>query len=689
MTGGQNPPTGKKALSRELADFLIEFSIALHKHAMYPEGHPSLVPAAGAVAQRLGLLLDKQERLSLGVARQQLVIEGVATDPKHPVLRDLANRMHTHHVGAVTFYRGVDFPEINELLRAMSVEPETDQETLGIGGRDLASAWPHVRLHRLAYGELELVDLERVPDEPEHEQGTGTHSAELWVGLARAALAIQEATEEVPTTEPTEVARAIDQHPRGAAYDQVIVGYLLQIAEELKAAGGADAMALRRRVSKLVGSLEPDTLERLVEMGGDFTQRKKFVLDATYGMAVDAVMDVVQAAAATSQQTVSHSLVRILSKLASHADHGSGGVRPHADRALREQVRQLITTWELEDPNPSEYGEALDRLSKTGPLFAVAAVPAERAEPFRMLQMCLEIDATGPHLDEAVDTLLADERLRPLLDLLDEAEQGEAAEAIWRRVATVERLETVLEAEPVDQTILERLVPRMGLTAAAPMLDALARAESQSTRRKLLSLLSGLGPGVGAAVVERLDDGRWYVIRNLLALLALLPELPRGFSAARFRNHSEPRVRREAVKLQLRDPEERDHAICASLTDTDHRVLRIALGAVQEQCPSAAVSLIIARANDRELASDLRVLAIRALAGVRSPLALQALLGTAVSGRTILGRLRLAPKSPELVAAITALRRGWRGDAKAAAVIRRAASSSDGDIRAAAGGAGE
>ena len=38
---------GSGALSRELADFLIELSIALHKNAIYPEGHPLL---AGAVA---------------------------------------------------------------------------------------------------------------------------------------------------------------------------------------------------------------------------------------------------------------------------------------------------------------------------------------------------------------------------------------------------------------------------------------------------------------------------------------------------------------------------------------------------------------------------------------------------------------------------------------------------------------
>src|SRR5256885_16031552 len=93
-------PSGERAtLSRDLADFLIELSIALHKHAMYPEGHPSLAPAAAGVTRRAGLLLEDRATLSLGVARQQLVIEGVATDPKHPVLAELAARLHRQHLG--------------------------------------------------------------------------------------------------------------------------------------------------------------------------------------------------------------------------------------------------------------------------------------------------------------------------------------------------------------------------------------------------------------------------------------------------------------------------------------------------------------------------------------------------------------------------------------------------------------
>src|SRR5205809_7993745 len=127
------PPPQKAALSRELGEFLIELSIALHKHAMYPEGHPSLAPAAAGVARRAEDLLRERPTLSLGVARNQLIIEGVATDPKHPVLAELAGRLHRHHLGAMTFRRGVDAPEVAAVLQALAVHGERRGQPPGLG----------------------------------------------------------------------------------------------------------------------------------------------------------------------------------------------------------------------------------------------------------------------------------------------------------------------------------------------------------------------------------------------------------------------------------------------------------------------------------------------------------------------------------------------------------------------------
>ena len=115
----------------------------------------------------------------------------------------------------------------------------------------------------------------------------------------------------------------------------------------------------------MIGALKPETLRRLVEMGGDAAQRRAFMLDATNGMAVDAVLEILKAAADAEGQTISHGLVRMLSKLAVHAELGQEQARPLADRALREQVERLLSGWEIEDPNPGAYGKVLHHLANT------------------------------------------------------------------------------------------------------------------------------------------------------------------------------------------------------------------------------------------------------------------------------------------------------------------------------------
>jgi hypothetical protein len=675
------PSHERATLSRALADFLVELSIALHKHAMYPQGHPSLQPAVTALTRRAELLLEDRATLSLGVARHQLVIEGVATDPKHPVLRELAGRLHRHHLGAVTFRRGVEASEVADALKVLAVEADRTGRPLGLEGAERLNAWRHVQLHPLTYERLELAEEGGKPAEGD------ARAAQLWVGLARAALAT--APDAATPTEPAVIAQAINARATSggdAAYDQVIVGYLLQIAAELKTAGGTEAAALRRRTSRLIRTLKPDTLQRLVLMGGDFTQRRQFVADVTDGMAVDAVLDILTAAAETTQETISHSLVRLLSKLAAHAETGAEAVRPQADAALREQVRRLLDGWTLPDPNPGEYGVALQRMARSAPVATPARSDAHPMEPDRIVAMALEIGTVGPRLDPAVDQVVSEGRLEQLLDALDTVTVENAASGVVRgRVATVDVVRRIANREPVDFKTLERVVPLVGPPAAAPLLDVLATAESRGTRRGLLAQLVKMGTAIAPTVIARLEDPRWYVTRNLLTLLESIG-VPQGFSAVRFMHHADARVRLQAVKLQLKLPEGRDEALAVGLADQDPRTLRLALGlaVALQRSPDRAVPLLISRATDRALPTDLRVLAIRALGHASTPAALETLLQLTSAGRTLFGREKLPPKSLELLVALAALVTGWQQNPRVRARLARAAASGDREIRHAA-----
>ena len=689
--GAGAPAPERAALSRELSEFLIELSIALHKHAMYPLGHPSLGPAVGRVVRRGEALLQDRPSLSLGVARNQLVIEGVATDPKHPVLAELAGRLHRHHLGAVTLSRGIEPGEVADLLRTLAVEADRTGQPLGMGDPAQLSAWKHVRLHPMTYERLELLDQAPAvgPDTPadarSDEESTSRDArlrgAQLWIGLARAALAGQIGEDEAPPTRPAVIAKAIDEHAGGEAYDQVIVGYLLQIAQELKAAGGQEALELRRRTSRLLSELRPDTLRRLIQMGGDTAQRRQFVLDASHGMAVDAVLEVVKAAADASQHAVSSSLMRMLSKLAAHAELGTTQSRSLADHALRDQVRSLLTGWDLADPNPEGYGTALQRMSQAGPALAAPMERMHAAEPERLVQMSLEVNAVGPHVYRACAELMDSGRLPLLIDLLEQA-PGAAAAELWNRVSP-DTVRWLLQHEPADFATVDRLLPRLAERAAEPLLDALAASEVRATRRAILERLVRLGPVLGQSITARLSDERWYVKRNLLTLLDLLPEPPLGFSALQWLGDSDARVRVEALKLGLKSPAERDRVITRGLEDTEHRIVRLALIAAFQGVPADAVPQVVALVNNRTLPPDLRVPAIRLLGAARSPQALETLLALADGGRTLLGRRRLPPKSRELLAALSALASGWGTEPRAVEVLLVAAVSSDPQIRAA------
>lgn len=677
------------ALSRDLADFLIELSIALHKNAIYPSGHPLLAGAVDALVLRLVRLLQDRATLSLGVARQQLVIEGVVTAASNSLLRDLAQRLHRHHLGAVKFLRGVARDEVADLLRTIAADAERSVTPLGLRSAEELRRWPHIRAFPLTYEQLELASERPSEDAAAGGGGTGeagARAAQLWVGLARAAMFAESAastTTDVPSTDPVVVAKAIDEHRREVAYDQVIVGYLLQIAEELKRKGGAESLALQKRISTMVSSLNPATLRRLLEMGGDLSQRRRFMLDAAQGMAVDAVMELVQAAAETSQQTISHSLVRLLTKLATHAEQGAAAeIRAGAESELRDHVQRLIGDWTLDDPNPGNYRVVLDHMAKAASVFATSEPSSHGPEAERIIQMSLELDSLGEPVTRAIDTMVRRGDLLRLFTLVSNApERSRAAAAMWRQLASPEQLRAALRAVPIDFTLVEQIVPRLQLGAADPLLDALEASPSRTTRRKLLELLSQLGPETATVITARLPDERWFVVRNMLMLLADLGDqnAELGTSYAR---HPDGRVRREAIRILVGVPATRERAICAGLDDSDERVFRVALEAASGRCPLSAVAILQRRVTEGTLDAELSSHAIAVLASVRATEVLEWLMERAAgSSRRLFGRPRLAPKSPTMLAALNGLATHWARGRGVGAILALALGSGDAEIR--------
>lgn len=676
-------------LPRDLAQVLTGLSIALQRRVMYPPGHPSLVPVLDGLARRLQALLDDRPRVAVGVARDQLVIEGVASDPRHPLLRSLAERLHRHHLAVLEFARGLTSAELFAVIEALASDPERDGRPLGARSGSAATLWPHVVLHALSVDGLAIVDS--AGGEP---RLAGTHGdtaarcMQLWVGLANAALerARGVAAAEGALAQPAVIARAINEHEQAAAYDQVVVGYLMQIADELRAGAGQDADELRRRTAQLMGALQPETLRRLLDMGGDQVQRQRFLSDVVCGMTASAVVDVVEAAAGAAHETLSSGLLRLLSKLAVHAEFGAERVRPIADTELRGQVQRLIGDWHLADPHPDDYRDDLDQLAHTVPadLSTVASDDAENLA-LRVVQISLEVEEHGPALDRAIDTLVASGSIAPLLDLLRAPDAGPLARELLTRLASLRTTRALLGRARPDFAGVEALLALLDGQALEPIVDILTESDDRQQRRAAFDLLRRVGAAALPLVRPRLADPRWYVVRNVLALVSHLDPPPEDPDPAPWLTHADPRVRREAVRLALRRPPLRERALVAALGDSDPGVVTLALLGVQDACPPAAIDAVLALASD-ERSDDLRAAALRALAAVGDdPRALTLLLDAAVVEIPFLPWRKPSPASGPTLAALTALATAWHRNRRAAARLRRARRSPDAEVRRAAG----
>ena len=434
---------------------------------MYPPGHPSLEPAAVRATDRVAYLLKERGTLSLGAARDQLVIEGVATDTNHPLLRALAGRLHRHHLGAISFHQGVSKQEIQGFLALMAEEPDQTGEPLGLGPGERREQQPNIKLHPVAYDSLRLVADDGTLEEDEEARTARTRYAQLWVGLAKASVtgaghneqpsdAEVEGEPDEVSRDPGAVAQAISERSDGHAYDQVIIGYLLQIVQELRNASGPEAVQLTRRMGELVSKIEPGALARLLEMGGDSEQRHQFLINASRGLKGESVLRLVQAASLSEGKQISHPMLRMLGKLAQHADGSPGIQRQHALESIQEQVSDLVTGWGSEDPNLRGYTSALSEMSAARPDLFGGGVQLPEVGPRRVV-------------DNKSSALT-----RSLIGSTHEFGQ---------------LLQQLLDNEPVDPLILDTLLGLGGESAVEPMMQALVDSESRQVRRLLLDRL--------------------------------------------------------------------------------------------------------------------------------------------------------------------------------------------------------
>lgn len=721
---GAPPP-----LPTPIARCLVDLAVALNRYAMYPQGHPALAPAADEVLDALRVLLREQGSIAVDSRRERVVVGGAASDPETPHLRALAARLHDHHLARLTFVAGLEGDELASFLRAMSAEPARGAEPLGLRAEGVRS-WPHIRLDPQRYDPLrldeegnarpedEMPGAPAAPDLPSAVRAGAPRPGGASEAGGGAPLGSRVGGGDLLSDTPEEVARRLEADLGAEDADRIVAFQIMRLAQRLSDAHGRQAEVLRRRMSRMILRLQPETLAYLLEFGDEGRRDEDLLVSAAEALSVEAALRLVRAAAARRDEGIEGWLLRLVNKLAMYAgprerrppeeglpdearppaDEGrlpadearspADEARPERDERIHELVDRIVGDWKLEDPRPTLYRATLRRIARSAPTEGHRPRARLTIEPERLVQMGLEMDEPAGPVQGAVATMVEEHRFPELVEMADVVpEPNRAADALWERLAVPDTVEGLLHEPNPDFDLLRRVVNRAGAAVAAPLLDALSdsNAGSRAYWHNVFALLLEIGGPVADMVPERLEDDRWFVRRNLLALLYELPRRPKGFTALPYLEESEARVRAEAFRLALEEPGGREVALAAGLRDDNERVVGLALSAASEELPEALEPLVVRCASDRSLPPALRSRAVRILADRPSRIALRALVDLVWVRRWIFWR-RLAEPSGPVLAALEALSLRWSGSPEARPVLEAARASDDERVREAVSG---
>ncbi|MBT8403982.1 MAG: hypothetical protein KJP18_09005 [Gemmatimonadetes bacterium] len=624
----------------------MEFSIGLHRYVIYPEGHPSLTPAAATVLDRLTHLLEGREDLRLGVLRFSFVLEGAESSPSQRTLAELAGRLHDHEVAAMTFGPGIQSRELRELFEALSVEVSRDGVALGRMIRTSPPDWPHVSIEALDYSGLGLDD----------GGDAEARAVDLWLALVRTSLGGRGEAQGPDVGRA--MAESVEQGSRDPLQAPLVAGYLAPLLDALADVPDGRLDDVREGLSSFVRSLDPSARTRLLAAGGDAAWQRELLVSASGALHAEPLLDLLDGAVEASGQTISNSMTRLFTKLAANRDVDDPAGRRRADAALRDQVRSLMRDWSLEDPNPQAYTVLLESLARRGGVPALD--PQDQVDVAeRLVTISLETAQWTARSRIALDALLEAGMLMRVFELVDAVPAGAGHAAFMKDVVRPEAVRRIVHHDRPDADGLRRIAEAAGPDIIPPLLDGLLQAEDRDTRRLLFDVLSTFGVALIPEVSRRLPSTQWYQTRNLLNLLAQVPGTAE-FDPMEYLLHVDPRVRRAALPVAAETPGYSDAALAVALRDRDERVVLDAIYRFRERSTPPVLDAILTRVVLADRSPELRILAIRAAREHQSPVVRDCLLEVVV--RALRGEGADNPLSGRVAAAaLDALRAGWPG----------------------------
>ncbi len=641
-----------------LSDAIIELNISRRSVGLYPSDHPITKQFISRAYEFLKKLFELRSGITLGIAKDILMIDEYTLDKKNPIFREFALALHTKGIAAVTFHSGLEEKELLSLYELITEKDLPVGQALSELGRE--KGIKHIRLIPIDISKVRFVE-----GVTRKTKGGGKTLWEDYIfGLMEGRLADNEVEGMVFDIPPEQIAFFLNNQESetsvkvpAESYDRIITAYLKKrdsaglsresmsrfmkllesLSPELKGQFLSSALkypALSQVESEdMLKSLTPEDMERMV------------MIFKGHSNLPESLKNLINRLSETKK--MSENLYKNLS---------GGGALLH-DIEFDDTMMKLLAEDHFRDFVTDEYQKELSRMlgAKTSIIrLSMDAYNSMRQEAIdsvfsEVLLELINFDRLHvpdylkliTNLSELTTSFLETGRFEEVCDIhnalyshmLEGKFKTEAQGIIEYFFHSKEFISKLLESFAQwgryqrDSALRLAMVLRLYITT--PLMDILTETKDASQRKFFLYILSHMGKEACEEAVKRLNDGRWHVVRNMIYLIKECGGKEYAQKIRPFARHKNARICIEAVKtlLHFKTPDSFSY-LKLYLTGKDPELKKQAIILSGSYKLENTVQHLVEILEKRDILSaelPLKVAAVRALGNIGNSKALDAL----------------------------------------------------------------
>ncbi|MBA4373440.1 MAG: hypothetical protein C0402_11345 [Thermodesulfovibrio sp.] len=561
-----------------LTDAVIELNISRRSVSLYPRDHPIVGESIQRAFGFMQRLFEIRSTITLGIAKDVLMIDDYLLDKKNPVFREFALSLYRKGIVALIFTSGLEIEELigfHELLI-------TGDEVIGQAVLKVAEE------KDLRHIKLVPIDISRLKF-TEGGERQGDIDLDIWGNYIKALLegnlADSDAEGIALYIPPDEFSAFLNQQAAGTpsagvTYDKVITTYLKR--KEYKGV----KTELFGRFLQLVEGLSPEIKQQFLKRA--FNNQLLDVGDIDHLVSSLSAGDVEKLMGIFNENTslIPDSLRNIIDKLSTAALKEPVFEDLSEDRSrvddieIDTEVIRLLKEDNSRTFVSEEYKGDLEKMLKgdfnkaARPEAVILQTCTERVLFKRYADLMIEMleaeVATREdylslltRITESVNDMLGTGRFFEISDIYNtiyshslsgrfrEEALGVLDYYFHSRLFIDPFVESLKVWGRYDREGAQRLVKVQRRHLTDPLLNVLTEAEDASIRRFLLQILASLGSDIIPSVVVRLGDSRWYVVRNMLYLLREAGSAKDLDQVRRFARHKNKKISLEAIRTLI------------------------------------------------------------------------------------------------------------------------------------------